>query len=219
MNSKILRGFSASCRFSLSLIPCFIDLWDSETQLKEKCEPAKGDGRKQSVMVMMEKLCVLRKNFWPFRWAIHGEMGTFPAVLWSSLIILLSCPFFKNARKGTPPLMSKKLLQVPRGSAASLPQMQNPRVSQAPAVPKADFPIPQAHTQSKSPVPELLLQADEWSACFVTRKEGFGFPPCLALRAQFCPHTSLLGPGKQLNIVFSQLSALSKPSAVSAMCW
>lgn len=36
MNSQILRDFFASWRFSLNLISCFIDLWDSLNTAKGK---------------------------------------------------------------------------------------------------------------------------------------------------------------------------------------
>lgn len=145
------------------------------------------------------------------------EMGTCTANLGSSLIIVQSCPFFRSARTGTgcSSLSNEQegafrrswnLLQVPQGSAAPLPQVQNCRVSQTPAVPWliSQFHIPNA-TNPISCARAAPSGSAVISLLYDLERRIWFFP-----HAQFCPHTSLLSPGKQLNIVFSQLSALNK---------
>lgn len=147
MNSKIQRSFPASWRFSLNLISCFIDLWDSLNTAKGKvwacqrgCQETIHDGKQGTVCPQEEFLVPAGQS---------RAMGTFTANLGSSLIIRLICPFFRSARTGTGCSSLSKEQEVPPGapgiSSSSPPDAELQSFPDS-SCPMADFPIPQVVT-------------------------------------------------------------------------
>lgn len=144
-------------------------------------------------------------------WPIHRETATFPVNLCSSLVILISCLFFKNARKGigcSSALINehKAHLGATRAELSSL--LPDAKLKSCPrsSCHHSYFPSTADGLKAKLLCQSCSFKADGWSVFSAIWMEGFGFPPSYnvgtALHVQFCTCTSLLGPGKQAKYCF-----------------
>lgn len=133
------------------------------------------------------ELCVLRKSSCP-QLANPGKWGHVQQILdpHSSLSKAVPSSGVPGQEQDAPPsAMSEKVLLEDPGISSRCPrdqQLLSPRCRTAefPRLqlshgwfPNSTFPMPQV----PSPVPELLLQAQQWSPFSMTWKEGFGFFP------------------------------------------
>lgn len=207
--------------FCLSLISCHIDVWDSLHAAKVNS-------------VSLQKRTEWKNPWWKIMeervpchsWPIHRSTGTFAINLWASLVFVISCLFFKTARKGIGCSSAFNDEQeayrgAMRDQLFSLLPDAKRRAAQTPAVTTANSIGPQVNSkQTCVRAAPLKLKGDLSPLSFGWKDLCFSPSTAWEQLSMFTSeHTPLCSTlGSKLNVVFSQSSALNKPSAAFEIC-